>query len=379
MSAFKIAPERRPPGYHGAVSPDRIRRETPRAAPVRTDRAGAPPARRAAAGRAAGRRALAGVAAAGAAAAAYMAFEAQWTLCREAELAVPGLPAPWSGLTVLHLSDVHAGSFYTNERSLRKAVRWAVPLAPDLVLLTGDVLGGSRASRACLALLAELEPPLGMIAVTGNHEYGLSKGPLARPRDTSGLWERAGITLLADSCVTLPARDGTTMVLCGADHLTGGYGLTPPRGTGPQAPPLHASVATASATVAPPTPFGPRPTPSDVRPAAPRSKPRLEAFPILLVHAPPPPDSPLTAHFPLAFAGHTHGGQLRVPTASGLRPLHRDSEERLTGVHPWGSGLLVVSPGIGTSFLPFRLLTRPEATLWRLVYTSCGETSPAGH
>lgn len=281
------------------------------------------------------------MAAAGAAAAAYMAFEAQWTHCREAELAVPGLPAPWSGLTVLHLSDVHAGSFHSNERSLHKAVRWAVPLAPDLVLLTGDILGDPEPSRACLELLAELKPPLGIFAVTGNHEYGLGKGPLARARDTSGLWENAGITLLADSCAALPARAGTTLVLCGADHLTGGYGLTPPAGAG----------AAASAT----------------------------AFPILLIHTPPPPDSPLAAHFPLAFAGHTHGGQLRVPTMSGLRPLYRDSEEPLAGIHPWGSGLLVISRGIGTSFLPFRLLTRPETTLWRLVYTSRGETSPADH
>ena len=35
-----------------------------------------------------------------------------------------------------------------------------------------------------------------------------------------------------------------------------------------------------------------------------------------------------------------------------------------------GDGVLVVSRGVGTSFLPFRLFTRPEATLWRLVYTS---------
>ena len=91
---------------------------------------------------------------------------------------------------------------------------------------------------------------------------------------------------------------------------------------------------------------------------------------ILLIHEPPASDSPLAEAFPLAFAGHTHGGQLRVPAPSGLTPLNKDDGEYLAGVHPWGHGLLVVSQGVGTSFLPFRLLTRPEATLWRLVYTS---------
>ena len=282
-------------------------------------------------GRAA-RRLAVGMAAAGGAAAAYMAFEAQWVVCRQDELLVPGLPEPWSGLTVLHLADVHAGLFPTNERSLAKVVDWAEGLSPDLVLLAGDILGDPQQSMRCLGLLARLRPSLGMFAVTGNHEYGLGKGPLARPRDTSPLWAQAGTTLLSDSCIALPARQGTQIVLCGADYLTRGEGLLHP-GEAPNASPA--------------------------------------SFPILLIHEPPPPDSPLAALFPLAFAGHTHGGQLRVPGLSGLTPLNNERHYIPGGVHPWGEGRMVVSRGIGTSFLPFRLLTRPEATLWRLVYTSC--------
>jgi predicted MPP superfamily phosphohydrolase len=269
----------------------------------------------------------AAAAAAGAAAASYMAFEAQWPVCRRTELAVPGLPAPWSGVTVLHLSDVHAGLFATNERSLEKAVSWAVPLVPDLVFLTGDMLGDPRRSARTVELLAQLQPPLGMFAVTGNHEYGLGKGPLAKARDVRGLWAAAGVTLLRDACVVLPDRGGSRLLLCGADYLTSGFGL------------LESVRAPGSAG----------------------------AFPILLIHRPPPSDSPLAAVFPLAFAGHTHGGQLRVPGASGLRALVDEPGEYLSGVYQWGWGRLVVSRGVGTSFLPFRLLTRPEATLWRLV------------
>jgi len=280
-----------------------------------------------------------GIAAAGAAAAAYMAFEAQWVRCRRADLPVPGLPTPWSGLTVLHLSDVHAGLFPTNERSLGKVVRWAGSLAPDLVFLTGDVLGDPRQSRTCLELLSRLRPPLGTFAVTGNHEYGLGKGPLAHARDTTALWRETGVTLLSDQCVALPPREGTSLVLCGADYATGGFALL----SADAAP----GVPTADAALGAPAP--------------------THTFPILLIHEPPPSDSPLARRFTLAFAGHTHGGQLRVPSRSGLTPVHRESDEYLAGVYGWGSGLLVVSRGIGTSFLPFRLLTRPEATLWRLV------------
>ena len=304
-------------------------------------------------------RALKGVAAAGALALAYMTFEAQWVRCRQADLPVPGLPAPWLGLTILHLSDVHAGTFSVNQRSLAKVVRWAEPLAPDLVLLTGDILGDPGRSKPCLDLIARLRPPLGMFAVTGNHEYGLSKAPLARSRDTTPLWKHAGITLLSDQCVALPPREGTRMVLCGADYLSGGFGLLGSgaagdgvlgHGTGSQA-------ASQTLDASPPAGSGP------VEIAA-------ADFPILLIHDPPAADSSLAVKFPLTFAGHTHGGQLRMPTPAGLIPPHMKGDEYLSGIHTWGAGLLVVSGGIGTSFLPIRLFTRPEATLWRLVYTS---------
>jgi uncharacterized protein len=274
-----------------------------------------------------------------------MAFEAQWPVCSESDLEVPGLPAAWSGVRVLHLSDVHAGVFPTNERCLAKVVDWAVPLKPDLVLLTGDMLGEPRHSLRTLELLARLRPPLGMFAVTGNHEYGLGKGPLAKARDSGVLWAGTGVTLLRDACAALPEREGARLVLCGADHLTGGFGLS-----GVTTTPGCAAAA-------------------DRAPTAPPPDRALEAsgFPILLIHEPPPPASPLAGRFPLAFAGHTHGGQLRIPTPDGLRPLVSEEGEFLSGVHEWGGGLLVVSRGVGTSFLPFRLLARPEATLWRLV------------
>jgi len=274
------------------------------------------------------RAALRWGAAAGGAAAAYMAFEAQWVRCIQADLAVPGLPRAWSGLTILHLSDVHAGVFPSNERSLRRAVDWALPLKPDLVFLTGDVLGDPRYSEACLRILAQLEPPLGKFAVTGNHEFGISKGPLARVRRTDHLWAPSGVTLLRDGCVPLPARDRSTIVICGADYLTGGFGL-----------------------------------PEAVAPFARGGGP----FRLLLAHEPPAAESPLSELFSLVFAGHTHGGQLRIPTGRGLLPLNAQEGDHLGGVYKWGHGVLVVSRGIGTSFVPLRLFTRPEAALWRLV------------
>ncbi len=298
-------------------------------------------------------RMLGGFALAGVLSFGYMAFEAQWVRCRQIDLSVPGLPAAWSGLTILHLSDVHAGTFAVNDRSLAKVVRWAEPLAPDLIVLTGDILGDPLKSGRCLDLLARLRPSLGMFAVTGNHEYGLSKAPLARHRETDGLWAEAGATLLSDSCIALPPREGVEFVLCGADHMTGGFGLLDENVLNRIAGPVLCERG---------SPDNSDETGPDV------------PFLMLLIHDPSAADPSLPRLFPLTFAGHTHGGQLRVPGLRGLAPFHMSRDEYLGGVHRWGAGLLVVSRGIGTSFLPLRLLTRPEATLWRLVYTS-GEQS----
>ena len=58
---------------------------------------------------------------------------------------------------------------------------------------------------------------------------------------------------------------------------------------------------------------------------------------------------------------------MRVPSRSGLTALHKEDYEHLAGEHDWGQGKMVITRGVGVSFLPIRLLTRPEATLWRLL------------
>ncbi len=170
------------------------------------------------------------------------------------------------------------------------------------------MVGQRRHSRRCLALLARLKPSLGMYAVTGNHEYGLGKGPLARAREDIALRELPDVTLLQDQCVrpTVGGSMSTSLLICGADYLTGGYGLGDSQG------PTGVGLLTDEA--------------------------RRDTLAILLIHEPPGPDSPLADSFHLAFAGHTHGGQIRVAAPGGLRPLHQEPDRRLSGVHPWGRG-----------------------------------------
>lgn len=257
-------------------------------------------------------------------AAGYMLFESQWLRFREADLPVPGLPGDLAGLRVLHLSDIHAGQPSLNLRTLRKALQASSQRDLDLVFVTGDITDGGPASAGCLASLRTLQPRLGIFMVPGNHEYGLSKNPLVR---FNGPALQGLPGYLRDSSVRLTAPSGLEFEVCGADYLTRGFGLLD----------------------------------SDNGDVAQRP------FSILITHRPPDADDPLLGRFPLVFAGHTHGGQIRLPGPAGPFSLHGDSYPYSEGVHRIGGSTVVISRGLGTTFVPFRLLTRPEAVLFTLV------------
>jgi hypothetical protein len=73
--------------------------------------------------------------------------------------------------------------------------------------------------------------------------------------------------------------------------------------------------------------------------------------------------------FPLVLAGHTHGGQLRVPFYGALVTNCGIDRERARGLHRWSGDTWVhVSAGLGTSpYAPVRFACPPEASLLTLV------------
>ncbi len=86
-----------------------------------------------------------------------------------------------------------------------------------------------------------------------------------------------------------------------------------------------------------------------------------------LVHSPDVVTEWVLNGFDLIVAGHTHGGQLRLPLKGALVSYSSLPAPRASGLSRVGDGWLHVSPGLGTSkFTPVRFLCRPEATLLQL-------------
>ncbi len=115
----------------------------------------------------------------------------------------------------------------------------------------------------------------------------------------------------------------------------------------------------------------PAPGPGPLRPASPAAPSASPALRLGLTHSPEPRvlDRFAADGYDLVLAGHTHGGQLRVPGVGALVTNCGIDRSRARGVSRWGAHTwLHVSAGLGTSpFAPVRFACPPEASLLTLV------------
>ncbi|MDA0338942.1 MAG: metallophosphoesterase [Proteobacteria bacterium] len=101
-------------------------------------------------------------------------------LVREEVLSLPGWPSHLDGLKIAVISDLHAGAPHIDADKIRDVVAQTNAAHPDIILLPGDfVIQGVRGAtymppEESAAILADLNAPLGVWAVIGNHDWWLS-------------------------------------------------------------------------------------------------------------------------------------------------------------------------------------------------------------
>jgi predicted MPP superfamily phosphohydrolase len=85
------------------------------------------------------------------------------------------------------------------------------------------------------------------------------------------------------------------------------------------------------------------------------------------MHSPDSAPEAVACGYPFVVAGHTHGGQVRMPIAGAIVTNSHLPRRVASGLMRLGGSFVHVSPGLGTSkFAPFRFLCPPEATLLEL-------------
>jgi predicted MPP superfamily phosphohydrolase len=244
-------------------------------------------------------------------------FEAGWARLRELEVPLPGLPAELDGLRIAHLSDFHLGVPSRGEQAVRRAVAWTAERRPDLVAISGDLLTHPRGEPLLRELVAQLPAPT--VAVLGNHDVAMARDPQAR---ASNLRELGPARLLSD--------EGTMLELRGRSVWIAG---THPRLIARGRPKVDPNSLTRDA---------------DLR--------------ILLCHYPTVLDRLEPGRFDLVLSGHMHDGQITIPYPGGKLRLAHLTAKYGAGTYRSEAAVMHVSPGLGTTFVPFRFAARPEAT-----------------
>jgi uncharacterized protein len=249
-------------------------------------------------------------------------------------------------LKAVVLADIHACEPWMPASRIRGIADLTNDLEPDIVFLLGDYSGGHNFVTGPVLpeewgeALSILRPPLGAFAVLGNHDWW--HGPLPNiPGDDAESARKAlrsaNITVLENHALRLNQNGRPFWVAGLGDQLAGFAG---------------------------PTGFA---THDDL--GATLRQVTDDAAVILLAHE-PEIFRRVSDRVSLTLCGHTHGGQigLPLPVPSGLgrwqHLIRRQRElQQAYGHHAEGGRHLIISAGLGTSYLPIRFLRPPEVVL----------------
>jgi uncharacterized protein len=270
------------------------------------------------------RRFLLGGACAGAGLALYGGEgERRWIEITNRDVFLSGLSPVFDGYRIAQLSDIHLDE-YTEPSLLLDAIHHINSMSPDAVFITGDfVTYGILPSKyaigsawQCADLLRQLECPH-RYAVVGNHDVLLSRAAVIESLLANG------ITVLDNANLPIE-RDG-------ADPVEG------------------------------------TPIPELAIPESIRNVPQEPI--VLLCHAPDYVDdllpTPAGRSLSLMLAGHTHGGQVRIPLVGAVN-LPALGRKYIEGWFRFGNLQLYVNRGLGTVGVPVRFNCPPEIALLTL-------------
>jgi len=242
-------------------------------------------------------------------------LEPEWLDVQRVSIPLRYLPPELHGLRLIQLSDMHLEPC-TELDFIKKALIRVSELEPDLIVLTGDfVYERADVVEEMAPLLSVLNPPLGVFACLGNHDYWT---------DAKVVWnglERAGVQVLVNSnhCIKF---GGVEFALAGLDDYWSGE------------PDLDKTL---------------------------EGIPPRQAV-VLMAHEPDPAENLLLGgRVGLQLSGHTHGGQVQLPLigAPVLPYLGTLYPEGLYSVH---QGFLYVNRGLGVVPPGVRFNCRPEIT-----------------
>ena len=249
---------------------------------------------------------------------------------KEVELRLENLPESFDGYRLVQISDIHARSYANRQKSLQRIVGIINNQNPDLIAFTGDIITLDASELESIKeILKELKAKDGIVAVVGNHDYGIYSDPAhKRPSgeilsDVIKEEKTMGWNVLMDENMKI-SRNQDSIAVVGVQN-------TSPSRHFPSKGKLNKA-----------------------------SEGTEGMFRILLTHDPMHWEAEILGKdYPLTLSGHTHAMQFSLLGWCPSRYIFK----QYRGLYSEGQQHLYVNIGLGETILPFRIGTPPEITL----------------
>ena len=257
------------------------------------------------------------------------------------QLSYDNLPAAFKGLKIVHISDIHSGSF-TDKKAVLHGVEKILNEKADIILFTGDLVNDRTSEmEEYMEVFNKLKAPMGVYSTLGNHDYGdyvswPYKG-LSKEQNLENLKKvHAGLgwKLLMNEHVILE-RGGAEIALLGIENWSNKARF-----------PKHGRMDLAH--------------------------PGTEKYPfkILMSHDPSHWDAQVKPQYPdvdLTLSGHTHGMQFGIEIPGFKWSPVQYMYKQWHGLYEDGKQKLYVNPGYGFLGYPGRVGVLAEITVIELV------------
>ena len=257
------------------------------------------------------------------------------------QMAFENLPASFKGLKIVHISDIHSGSF-TDKKAVSHGVEKILNEKADIILFTGDLVNDrSTEMQDYMDVFNRLNAPMGVYSTLGNHDYGdyvqWPSNGISKAQNLENLKKvhaDLGWRLLMNEHVVLE-RGGEQIALLGIENWSNKARF-----------PKHGRMDLAH--------------------------PGTEKYPfkILMSHDPSHWDAEVKPNYPdvdLVLSGHTHGMQFGVEIPGFKWSPVQYMYKQWDGLYEDGKQKLYVNPGYGFIGYPGRVGILPEITVITLV------------
>ena len=241
-------------------------------------------------------------------------------------VAVKNFPKGFENIKIAVIGDIHLGRGPLELWRMKRIIDAVNVQAPDIVIFLGDYTNGyyyqtSVPESILTEHLSAIKAPLGKFGIFGNHDISYGQAKIEK------ILRASGIIPICNGNVKVSTQYGDFYIAAINDALTASYSYSASLKGISQKDPV-----------------------------------------IFLTHVPVAArEVPTWVDFILA--GHTHGGQIRLPYVGNIFPLRKTPRILVAGLNEYAGHKVFTTMGLGTSRFPVRFFCPPEFTVLRIFPT----------